>query len=308
MRSTVRFDLGGIRGHILPKWLVFSILTTVFFGAWAAVARQSVVASQSPYLTQVISTLGLLPVMVGLVLTKGVQSGGKSFVGISCAFASGLLTGVGNLGLFAAMQDGGSASEVVPLTSLYPVVTVILALIFLRERLHWAQWLGVLLATSAMYPLALYAYGRSAPSELTWTWLAMVPFVLWGVAALLQKLATNRISSEVSTLYFLVAFVPIAALLLTLKLNWNIPAQAWIYLVLSGLLLGLGNVTLLRAFGSGGKAAIVTPISGLYAIVTVPLAIVWLKEEVTAATWVGIILAVAAIVALSVEKKPERAA
>ena len=48
----------------------------------------------------------------------------------------------------------------------------------------------------------------------------------------------------------------------------------------------------------------VTPLAGLYSIVTIPLAILLLKEKIGNQDAIGIALALAAVVALSREKKP----
>jgi drug/metabolite transporter (DMT)-like permease len=71
----------------------------------------------------------------------------------------------------------------------------------------------------------------------------------------------------------------------------------------------LGNLSLLAAFRSGGKASIVTPLSGLYPVVTIPLAIILFQESVGLREWAGIALALVAGVALSLEPKkvPTRA-
>jgi uncharacterized membrane protein len=290
----------------MPKWLICAILTMLFFGCWGVVPRVPEIVSVSPAQTQVVSTLGLLPIILALAFTKGVRAGSRHKVGILCAFVSGVLTGLGNLGLLKAMNEASSVSGIIPLTSLYPVVTVVLALAFLREKIHWVQTVGIFLALAAIYPLALYSYGMSGQEKVMFVWTALIPFGLWGAAGLFQKLATNRISSEMSTLWFLLAFLPIALFLWkTQPMDWALSRNAWFYLILYGALLGVGNVTLLAAFGSGGKAAVVTPISGLYAIVTVPLAILLLGERVTGLTWVGIGLALLGIVALSYEKKPK---
>ena len=51
-------------------------------------------------------------------------------------------------------------------------------------------------------------------------------------------------------------------------------------MLLLGFLFGLGNLTLIFAYGTGGKAAIVTPMASLYSLVTIPCAIVWLGERI----------------------------
>ena len=50
---------------------------------------------------------------------------------------------------------GGKASVVVPLTALYPVVTLGLALLILGERLSLRQSIGVALALTAIFLFSL---------------------------------------------------------------------------------------------------------------------------------------------------------
>ena len=69
-----------------------------------------------------------------------------------------------------------------------------------------------------------------------------------------------------------------------------------------GLLYGLGNLTLMFAYGTGGKASVVTPMAGLYSAVTIPLAVLVLGERVTGREGLGMALALAAAAALSYEK------
>jgi drug/metabolite transporter (DMT)-like permease len=58
-----------------------------------------------------------------------------------------MITGGGILCLLAAYRRGGNTSVVAVTTSLYPLVTFALAVIFLREKLTKVQFLGVVLAT-----------------------------------------------------------------------------------------------------------------------------------------------------------------
>ena len=67
------------------------------------------------------------------------------------------------------------------------------------------------------------------------------------------------------------------------------------------LLFALGNLTLIYAYGTGGKAAIVTPLASLYSLVTIPLAVVLLHERISGREGLGIALAILAAVALAWE-------
>jgi uncharacterized membrane protein len=132
----------------------------------------------------------------------------------------------------------------------------------------------------------------------------LVPIALWGTAGLLQKLATNHLSGELSTLWFLAAFVP-AALLIVLQqpLTTEITRRTWLLVVLLGFTFGLGNLGILAALASHGKASVIVPLSGLYPLVSIPIAILALGEKIGLRETVGIALALTAVVALSHETR-----
>ena len=137
----------------LPRWLAFSLLTIVCWGAWGAVSK---VASDGvdANTNQIFFTLGLLPLIVYVARSPRLKGGAKRTAGIGWAFLTGILGGTGNIAFFRALGAGGQASVVVPATALFPVVTVILALSFLRERLGRAQIAGLAIALVAIYLLS----------------------------------------------------------------------------------------------------------------------------------------------------------
>jgi len=66
----------------------------------------------------------------------------------------GVFAALGLLAFFAAMKSG-TASLVGPVTSLYPALTVALALIVLKEKVGKAQILGLILAIASIVILSL---------------------------------------------------------------------------------------------------------------------------------------------------------
>ena len=60
----------------------------------------------------------------------------------------GAANGLGSWALFEALERGAKASVAVPLTALYPLVTIVLARIFLAETLTFRQWVGIALAVA----------------------------------------------------------------------------------------------------------------------------------------------------------------
>src|ERR1700723_2093574 len=139
----------------MPRWLLFSLITILVWGAWGVVSK---VASEGvdANTNQIFFTFGLLP-LIALVWRSPRNAGGGAGrrVGIGWAFLTGILGGTGNIAFFRALVVGGQASVVVPVTALFPLVTVILALALLRERLGLLQKIGLALALVAIYFISM---------------------------------------------------------------------------------------------------------------------------------------------------------
>jgi transporter family protein len=199
--------------YLIPRWLVLTLLAVVCWGLWAIISKligDTITASQS----QALSTVGVIPVMLVLSQSKKLVSAGNRRRGALNSFIAGALCCGGNVAYYHALNVGGKASNVVPLTALYPLVTVLLAVVFLREILSPPQFIGIGLSL-----VAIYLFNGVGVQGLASSWLiyAMIPIALWGVSALLQKISTNDISGELSALWFLAAFVPCAVVLLILQ-------------------------------------------------------------------------------------------
>lgn len=61
----------------------------------------------------------------------------------------GLTNALGSWFLFVALEKGAKASVAIPLTALYPLITALLAVALLGERLAGRQWVGLALAIVA---------------------------------------------------------------------------------------------------------------------------------------------------------------
>jgi transporter family protein len=274
-------------------------LTLLFWGSWGVVYKvigDSLSAAQS----QALSTLGILPIVLLLLGSPRRLTGTRKLRGSLYAFGGGVVSGLGNIAYYQAIRLGGKASTAAALTALYPMATVLLAMLLLQEKPRRLQIAGIAASLGAIY---LFNVGAQTDVFSPWLFYALLPIGCWGSAALLQKLATEDISAELSTCWFLIAFVPIAAVIVaTQPISWALPGRDWLLVVALGACYGLGNWTLLAAYRNEGKASIVTPLCGLYPLVTIPLAVVVLGEQVRFWEWIGIALALAAALALSYEK------
>ncbi|MGD0125864.1 MAG: DMT family transporter [Terriglobia bacterium] len=135
------------------KWFWFSLLAVLCWGAWAILSKLGS-GDLSARAMQFYYALGSVPVAIALLWGRRFQLE-KDFRGIFYATANGLLSSVGNIAVLAAYQSGGNTAVITTATALYPMVTVILAILFLRERLTPAQIVGVGFAATAMVIFSL---------------------------------------------------------------------------------------------------------------------------------------------------------
>jgi transporter family protein len=139
-----------------------------------------------------------------------------------------------------------------------------------------------------------------------WLGYAALALVFWGITGVTQKLATNRISSERSFLWFGYAMAALSLLVLAFAHpQWKMSSTVLAASIAGGALNGLGAWTSFRALESGGKASIVISLISLYPLLTVGLAVLILHERLTWVQTAGAVVAIAAAILLSIESEPK---
>jgi uncharacterized membrane protein len=139
-------------GSHFPVWLWYALLCIFWWGLWGFLSKIGSTTA-SPLQMQILFTFGMLPVAMGMLL----QMRGKvdrNPVGVSYGLLSGIATGLGTLGYFAALRTQ-DASVVTPLTGVFPILTVALAFVVLRERLNKVQMGGMVLALASIVILSI---------------------------------------------------------------------------------------------------------------------------------------------------------
>lgn len=285
----------------MPRWLRWTFVALCSWGVWAVMAKLMGEALSGAH-SQALSTLGILPIMLAISVSKKLAVFGNRRRGIVYALAGGAISCLGNVVYYDALSRGGKAAMIVPLTALYPLTTILLAMLLLKERLNRIQLAGVVVSLAAIY---LFNVQREEGFLSRWLMLAFVPIALWGASGFLQKLSTHHITGELSTLWFLGAFIPFGAFFLVQEpLPAQISATTWLLVIAQGFFLAFGNLAVLVAFAEHGKASIVAPLAALYPVVSVPIAIGFLGERIGVREAIGIALALVSVVALSCETRP----
>ncbi len=136
----------------LPVWLWYALLGIFLWGLWGFLSKIGSEAA-SPLQMQILFILGMLPVAIGMLVQMRWKLD-RNRGGVTYGILSGVATGLGTLGYYAALREQ-NASVVAPVTGLFPVLTVMLAFVVLRERLNKVQMGGMLLALASIVILSI---------------------------------------------------------------------------------------------------------------------------------------------------------
>jgi transporter family protein len=134
------------------NWLLASIIALVCWGIWGVFIKQAAKYYAWPQIF-VISTIAtfVASLTVFLMMKPNISI---SSPGFGYSLLAGIMSAIALLSFYSAMQ-GGKAAIVVPLTALYPVITILLSFLILSERISAVKGLGVVLALIAILLLSL---------------------------------------------------------------------------------------------------------------------------------------------------------
>jgi len=290
-------------------WIYYSVAAALFWGVWGIVAKL-ISEDVSPYTNHVLFTVGMLftiPFVMGKIRKeKPIRKG------IIWGIISGILAVIGNVAVFQSFSSGGLAAIVIPLTNLYPLVTIIIALLIFKEKLNWVNGIGILIVIPAVIMLSGQTVLFENPVSFikniglnAWLLFALVALVFWGIFSAAQKVTTNYISAEWAYVAFIMSSVLITLIFIVLgKATFDFTINTFLLGSLAGMLNGLGILCSFSAYKAEGKASQVTTIAGaIQPVFTIILAIIFLSESINYLELIGIALAMVAALALSYEKK-----
>lgn len=127
----------------MTHWLSAAFFALFSFGLWGFFTKLTMVHIDSKS-ALIYQTLGVA--IIGIITLSLVSFKPAANVkGFTYAFLTGAAYGIGCLFYFIAAGKG-KIITVVTLTALYPLVTIALSYILLKEGVSLKQWLGICLA------------------------------------------------------------------------------------------------------------------------------------------------------------------
>ena len=280
-------------------WLVYAFITTAFWGVWGAFIEIPEKSGFPTTLGYVVWSLTMILCAI-FALSRISWKPEYDLRSVFNGAAAGILGCGGQLILFQALRQG-PAYIVFPIVSLYPVLTIVLSLIFLKERTRLRQWIGIIISLFAMFFLSNPQVNPSSSKGIGWLILAGLVFIMWGVQAYVLKFSNNTMKAE--SIYFYMAlssllFIPIAIRMtdFSVSINWGFNGP-WLAAMIQ-ILNAIGALTLVYSLRYG-KAIIVVPLTGLAPVITVIISLIIYGVIPRGFLLTGLILASIAIILLS---------
>lgn len=280
-------------------WLSYAIITTVFWGIWGALIEVPQKAGFPPTLGYIIWALTMIPcAVVALYLVKWKIETDKRSVILGSVV--GLLGAGGQLILFEALREG-PAYIIFPFISLYPTLTILLSVLFLKEKTSALKWVGIVIALIAIYFLSYQEPGSSDVRGYLWLALSLLVFLAWALQAYVMKFSNETMKAESIFFYMAVTALllsPVAWFMTDFEqpINWGFKGPYLAALV--HVLNSIGALMLVYALRYG-KAIIVVPLTGLAPVITIVLSLILYSVVPGPMLLIGLVFAVIAIFILS---------
>src|ERR1700754_2058543 len=272
------------------SWIFYAALLILFWGVWGAFS--ALPSTKYGYPDEMIYSIWALT----MIIPAAFALRGQRFNRRPAATIYGLLIGLtgagGQLLLFQALTMG-PAYLIFPIVSISPAITVLMAMVLLRERISKLACVGLIAALAAIVLFSITS-ASSEGSSGPWLPLAILICVAWGVQAyFMRKTATIGVNDATTFGWMAISgilLIPFALISLG-GIPTNFPWQAPALTAGTQVLNAIGALFLVMAL-SRGKATIVAPTANALApALTIVVSLIAYQTLPTPYGAVGIVLA-----------------
>lgn len=288
------------------SWIFYAALLILFWGVWGAFS--ALPATWYDYPDEMIYCIWALTMLIPAAVILRGQRWDRRPAATIYGLLIGLTGAGGQLVLFQALTMG-PAYLIFPIISISPAITVVMAMVLLRERISPLASVGLVMALAAIVLFTITG-GEAADSSGPWLLLAVLICVAWGVQAyFMRKTATIGVNEATTFGWMTISgllLIPVALISLgglPLDFPWQAPALTAATQVLNA----VGALFLVMALARG-KASIVAPTTNALApALTVIISLIAYQTLPTPYGAAGIVLALvgSTLMVYSDEKRGE---
>ena len=215
---------------------------------------------------------------------------------------SGIATGLSWLCYFKALQLG-NVNKVTPIDKSSTILTMVLAMIFLGEKVTVLKIISIVLIGIGTYLMIEKKEDNKQTKDNKWLLFAFGSAIFASLTSILGKVGIEGVESNLGTAIRTIVVLIMAwvVVFVTKKQGEikNIDKKSWKFLILSGLTTGLSWLCYYKAL-QNGEASIVVPIDKSSIIITIGFSYFILKEKLNTKSSLGLILIVVGTLTLLV--------
>ena len=276
-------------------WVLFAFLSAFFAGMTSILAKCGIKKTDSNVAT-FIRTLVVLPLslLMALIVNPNFSLGAVSSKTLVFLVLSGLSTGASWLCYFRALSKG-DINKVVPIDKSSTVLTIILAVIFLGERVTVYKTLGVVfIAIGTLLMIEKKDTEKKSEGE-GWLIYALLSAFFASLTTILGKIGIEGVESNLGTairtaVVIVMSFIMVAFTGKTGEIK-RIDKKELGFILLSGLYTGASWLCYYKAL-QDGEAGIVVPIDKLSILVTIAFSYIVFKERLSKKAMLGLVMIV----------------
>lgn len=284
-------------------WIAYAFGSALFAGITSILAKIGIRDVDSNLATALRTWIVLLFSWL-MVFIVGSQHTITDLGGVTLLFLvlSGLTTGASWICYFRALQLG-DVNKVVPVDKSSNVLTMILAFLFLGERMSGIMLAGMVLIAIGTYMMIQKnkAQQAAAPGNKSWLIYACLSALFAALTSILGKIGIENVESNLGTAIRTIVVLIMAWLIVFAQKRQgeikDIDRKSWLFIILSGLATGLSWLCFYKAL-QDGPASVVVPIDKLSVLLTVLFAFVFFKEKLSVKSALGLLLLTAGTLTL----------
>ncbi|NLZ80977.1 MAG: EamA family transporter [Clostridiales bacterium] len=277
-------------------WIIFAFASAIFAGLTAILAKSGIKNTDSNVATA-LRTIVVLIFSWVMVFVAGSQDMIRDIDSKTLLFLvlSGLSTGASWLCYFKALQIG-DINKVTPIDKSSTILTMLLAFLFLGEKVTLIKILAMLLIGIGTYMMIQKKENSdSEKKNKSWLFLALGSAIFASLTSILGKVGIEGIDSTLGTAIRTIVVLIMAWVIVFITGKQNtikrIDKRSLVFLVLSGFATGGSWLCYYRALQTG-PASVVVPIDKLSILVTVVLSYIFFKEKLNKKSALGLALIV----------------
>ena len=286
-------------------WILYAVGSAFFAGVTSILAKSGIKKTDSNVATA-IRTIVVLIFSWIMVFVVGSQAEIKTVDQKTLLFLilSGMATGASWLCYFHALQIG-DVNKVVPIDKSSTILTIVLALIFLKEGITWQKSIAVVLIAIGIF---LMIQKKSVDEEhnlkgKSWFFYAALSAVFASLTAILGKIGITGIESNLGTAMRtgVVLVMAWGMVFITGKQPeiHKINRRELIFICCSGIATGASWMCYYKALQNGPASAVI-PIDKLSVLVTVAFSYFIFHEKLDKKSAIGLALLVIGTIIIAI--------